>query len=1223
MGKRSLLLVDGDARSLRVLEVSLRKAGFVVTTAVNGRDGLEKARVALPDLIISDTDMPEMDGFQLCRAIKADPELARVPFVFLTGQTEIESKIRGLELGVDEYLTKPIYIKEILTRIRLLLQKKQRDTIETRRDTNTRFAGTLHDMGVVDLIQTIEVGRKSGLIHFSGPDGRQATIYFRSGAVIDAEAGHLQGADAVYRLLTWSDGEFELLFRTVRRNDSIDMGTPGLLMEGMRRLDEWGRLIEQLPPLSTRFEVDVVELAERLADMPDELNHILRLFDGRRSVLDVLDLAGVGDLECIELVSRLYFEELLVEVDGAANEAGESGGDLALEGWLGRKIPPTSELPVMEPVPGEVAAAAAAEWDSSEGEPSVEEVWPNLAGDGGETEPDEVAIDADEPPTPPSGLTLSQVQAAIQALADRPTNGAAKVPANGAAKGAVAAKAAVAAEGAALGRVDLVRRRSPSEEIAVVEVSPSDVLEEEEVTPSDSPSVSATSVLAVEERPSAADDLEADKPSSPANGSDVDRAASDISSALSSGGEARDASTVGDGGDGMTWGSVPRSRFDWGVGSASSGSPVSGSQASGPAAAILPGAQGSAAAPIGPARASRAATAGSDGVAELAPASGSGGVADGGREPAGLLDPEKARSRRVTGPRDLVSGAVTGPDPRNRGATWRGGWNGQAGEGLSPGEEPPRAPIKARPPTGSPSVGSEIGDEPRVEFRPRSVTGSHPVASGASGASGVAGASGASGVAGAAGMTGAVGVGARPRSPSGAQPVSAAGAAAARSGSGDDGLAGDMPDFDVSDQNFDNADTADKTPLPDPVPLGEERSNPGIKSSLGAEVATVSGEVAARRFSRHSDDQGREMVGVAPLQGEPGDGSRMSRSGYGVPGGGMLGEIGRGYQRPSVELDQELSAAAEVVEVIARRSPTLPPAIAKPAPTVGRSEPVVVAGADGEAHAVPAPRVSSMIRAASGPAFARAFIVTVAAATLVGGSFGLLFWWLSAREEGARASSVATSAALVESAPGGGRAPVASGSGVGAGGGAAAMPASDSPPGTSPGSVSPGSVSPGSVSPAAELDAESARPTVDSSSIPSPASAALVPTAGAVASLTPRAPDAAYEQLYDEARRARRRRDFTAALDLATRAGQLQPTAQAMTIQAEALLGLGEANRALPAADGAVQLKPRHAPAWYIKGKIHRALGQTEEARAAFNEYLRLDPEGARADQVIDLLQDM
>ena len=126
MAKQSLLLVDGDARSLRVLEVSLKKAGFNVTTAVNGKDALDKVQTAEPDLIISDTNMPELDGYALCEELKTNSEWADIPFIFLTNQTSIEHKIRGLELGVEDYLTKPIYIKEILTRVRILLQKRQR-----------------------------------------------------------------------------------------------------------------------------------------------------------------------------------------------------------------------------------------------------------------------------------------------------------------------------------------------------------------------------------------------------------------------------------------------------------------------------------------------------------------------------------------------------------------------------------------------------------------------------------------------------------------------------------------------------------------------------------------------------------------------------------------------------------------------------------------------------------------------------------------------------------------------------------------------------------------------------------------------------------------------------------------------------------------------------------------------------------------------------------------
>ena len=130
MAKQHLLLVDGDPKSLRVMEVSLKKAGFSVTTAVHGKDALDKCEISPPDLILSDTKMPEMDGFDLCRRLKGDERFKGTPFIFLTGQKSVEFKVKGLELGVEDYLTKPIYIKEIVTRVKILLEKKEKERLE-------------------------------------------------------------------------------------------------------------------------------------------------------------------------------------------------------------------------------------------------------------------------------------------------------------------------------------------------------------------------------------------------------------------------------------------------------------------------------------------------------------------------------------------------------------------------------------------------------------------------------------------------------------------------------------------------------------------------------------------------------------------------------------------------------------------------------------------------------------------------------------------------------------------------------------------------------------------------------------------------------------------------------------------------------------------------------------------------------------------------------------
>ncbi len=341
MAKQSLLLVDGDTKSLRVLEVSLKKSGFNVTTAINGGDALTKVETAAPDLIISDTNMPEMDGFELVARLKQNVDWAAIPFIFLTSQSDVEDKIRGLELGVEDYLTKPIYIKEILTRVKILLQRKERASLEeNKRESRTKFAGQLADMAVVDLIQTIEISRKSGVIHFKHPDGKRAAIYFRSGKVIDAELGRLGGEEAVYRLLVWSEGEFEVEFKNVRRKDVIEPSSQGLLMEGMRRVDEWGRLCEQLPPLETVFEVDYRELADRLAEIPDEINGILRLFDGRRTLMQVVDDCDFPDLESLNVVSKLYFEGLVYDARAGLRHNEESApATPELGGWLAEGAP--------------------------------------------------------------------------------------------------------------------------------------------------------------------------------------------------------------------------------------------------------------------------------------------------------------------------------------------------------------------------------------------------------------------------------------------------------------------------------------------------------------------------------------------------------------------------------------------------------------------------------------------------------------------------------------------------------------------------------------------------------------------------------------------------------------------------------------------------------------------------------------------------------------------
>jgi DNA-binding response OmpR family regulator len=102
VAKQNLLLVDADQRSLRVLEVSLRKAGYSVATCADARGALEMVDLSKPDLIISDTRLPDMDGFALVERLRENADLVDVPFMFLSSDGSVESKVRGLELGVED-----------------------------------------------------------------------------------------------------------------------------------------------------------------------------------------------------------------------------------------------------------------------------------------------------------------------------------------------------------------------------------------------------------------------------------------------------------------------------------------------------------------------------------------------------------------------------------------------------------------------------------------------------------------------------------------------------------------------------------------------------------------------------------------------------------------------------------------------------------------------------------------------------------------------------------------------------------------------------------------------------------------------------------------------------------------------------------------------------------------------------------------------------------------
>lgn len=121
-----ILVVDDEPDILEILSYNLSKEGFKVSTAGNGEEGLRKAESDLPDLILLDIMMPQMDGVEVCRALRNKPEFAQTLIAFLTARDEDYSQIAALDVGGDDYITKPIKPRVLMSRVKALLRRKGR-----------------------------------------------------------------------------------------------------------------------------------------------------------------------------------------------------------------------------------------------------------------------------------------------------------------------------------------------------------------------------------------------------------------------------------------------------------------------------------------------------------------------------------------------------------------------------------------------------------------------------------------------------------------------------------------------------------------------------------------------------------------------------------------------------------------------------------------------------------------------------------------------------------------------------------------------------------------------------------------------------------------------------------------------------------------------------------------------------------------------------------------
>jgi two-component system phosphate regulon response regulator PhoB len=120
-----VLVVDDEPEAVELVEFNLKQAGFDVVTAADGAEALQKARSLLPSLIMLDLMLPEVDGLEVCKMLRRDTSTASIPIVMVTAKAAEIDRILGLELGADDYITKPFSPRELVLRVKKLLQRGQ------------------------------------------------------------------------------------------------------------------------------------------------------------------------------------------------------------------------------------------------------------------------------------------------------------------------------------------------------------------------------------------------------------------------------------------------------------------------------------------------------------------------------------------------------------------------------------------------------------------------------------------------------------------------------------------------------------------------------------------------------------------------------------------------------------------------------------------------------------------------------------------------------------------------------------------------------------------------------------------------------------------------------------------------------------------------------------------------------------------------------------------
>jgi CheY-like chemotaxis protein len=231
-----VLVVDDNALVLDLLVKGLAPH-CDARAAADGADALLKIVDDPPDLVLCDYRMPGLDGRQLYEKLRGRAQTKTIPFIFLASRTDIEEKLRPIVEGVEEFIPKPFFLKDLVRRAKKVVDRLQLEKLQNRAVRPGVIQGRLEEMGMMDLMQSLEMGQKSCELTIRH-ENETCVIAFAAGQCKDAKLGPLEGEPAVYQAVRWQAGDFEINFNALPTRSTISRNTTAILMEALRLVDE-------------------------------------------------------------------------------------------------------------------------------------------------------------------------------------------------------------------------------------------------------------------------------------------------------------------------------------------------------------------------------------------------------------------------------------------------------------------------------------------------------------------------------------------------------------------------------------------------------------------------------------------------------------------------------------------------------------------------------------------------------------------------------------------------------------------------------------------------------------------------------------------------------------------------------------------------------------------------------------------------------------------------